>query len=82
MKLNQEELSALLGLLTLTRDSELNCEECLTLVSRFAESELTGKTPDQAMDRVRQHLSVCADCREEYQALLLPLRSGGPFEPR
>ena len=74
MKLDADELAVLLNALALTRDDELNCDECLAVVARFVESELSGKTPAEAFERVRQHLAICADCREEYEALLAAIR--------
>jgi predicted transcriptional regulator len=77
MKLNEVELSALLGMLALTSDDELNCDDCLVSIGRFAEAELLGKSIDAALDRVRQHLAICSDCREEYEALMAAIRLGG-----
>ncbi|WP_047495474.1 hypothetical protein [Terriglobus sp. TAA 43] len=70
MKLDERQLSDLLRTLTLTENAELNCEECLAAVAAYAESELAGKTPTEAFHQVQQHLKVCADCNEEYRALL------------
>jgi len=76
MKLNANELTALLEALTLTQEEELDCDGCLALVGQFAEAELSGKTPAEALQRVRQHLAICGDCREEYETLLAAIRDG------
>jgi uncharacterized protein with PIN domain len=74
MKLDDRQLENLLRTLAVTHNLEIDCGECLATVSAYAENELAGKTPGEALARVQQHLSVCADCREEYHALLKALR--------
>jgi len=76
MKLNANELAALLEAIAVTQEEELDCDGCLALVGRFAEAELSGKTPTEAVQVVRQHLAICGDCREEYETLLVALRDG------
>lgn len=78
MTLDADELGRLLSAVALTRDTELDCDACLSEVGRFAEAELAGKRPDDALERVHQHLAICADCREEYEALLLAMREVVP----
>ncbi len=69
MVLSKEETRDLVRLVRLTRDEEINCEECLSLVAEFAEHALAGKSIPEGLDAVEHHLSVCAECREEYEAL-------------
>ena len=56
------------------RPDEIGCAECLERMDRFVEMELEGKSPAEAMPLVHDHLTRCADCREEYEALLEALR--------
>lgn len=72
MKLDEQRLTDLLRLLGQTEENELN--GCLAVVAKYAECELAGKTPHEALHQVRQHLAICADCREEYAALLDAIR--------
>ena len=69
MPLSKEEIDGLLRLVGLTEDVEINCEQCLALVAEFAEQQLTGKSIHEGLKAVEQHLSVCAECRDEYEAL-------------
>lgn len=69
MPLSNTELEGLLRLVGLTKDDEMNCEQCLALVAEFAERKLAGKSIPEGLQELDQHLSVCAECREEYQAL-------------
>jgi hypothetical protein len=69
MPLSKEEIDDLLRLVGLTADSEINCQQCLALVAEFAEQQLTGKSIHEGLNAVQQHLEVCSECREEYEAL-------------
>jgi len=69
MPLSNKELEELLRVVGLTNDKEINCEQCLALVAQFAEHELAGKSVTEGLKVVEQHLSICSECREEYEAL-------------
>lgn len=69
MPLSKSELQELIRLVGLTNVEEMNCEQCLALVAEFAERELAGKSIPEGLQEIEQHLSICAECREEYQAL-------------
>ena len=69
MALSKKAIEDLLQLVGLTNDNEINCEQCLTLVAEFAEYQLAGKSVPEGLKMVEQHLSVCSECREEYEAL-------------
>lgn len=62
-------------LVGLTKDREINCEQCLALVAEFAEQELTGKSISEGLKAVEHHLEICAECREEYQTLQKALQN-------
>ena len=69
MPLTKEGIDDLLRLIGLTEDAEINCEQCLALVAEFTEQQLTGKSIHEGLKAVEQHLAVCSECREEYEAL-------------
>ncbi|WP_182870567.1 hypothetical protein [Stieleria mannarensis] len=69
MPLSKQEIDDLLRLVGLTERTEINCEQCLALVAEFAEQKLTGKSIHEGLVAVEQHLTVCSECREEYEAL-------------
>jgi hypothetical protein len=75
MSLWKEEIDGLLRLIGLTRDDEIDCERCLALVAEFAERELAGRSIPAGMEAVAHHLSICAECCEEYEALLRALKA-------
>ena len=59
------------------REEEIGCDECFEQVDRFIEMELSGLDAVQAMPLVQEHLEICGECREEYEALLMALRATG-----
>lgn len=63
----------MLEMIAHTQDRELLCDEVHALIDQFAEMKLRGEDPTQLMPLVQQHLDMCPDCREEYEALLQAL---------
>ena len=59
------------------REEEIGCDECFEQVDRFIEMELSGLDAARAMPLVQDHLEICGECREEYEALLTALRATG-----
>jgi hypothetical protein len=54
-----------------TRDDEISCSDCLSLVSGYVDREVRGEdqAATQAWPLLVHHLSQCAVCREEYEVL-------------
>ena len=75
MALSNEEIAELLRLIGLTTDEAIDCERCLDLVAEFAERELAGRSVPAGLEAVAHHLSICAECCEEYEALLQALKA-------
>lgn len=69
MNLTSEQIERFMRLLEVTRERELNCNECLDHVAEFAEFRLAGAEVPEALEAVEHHLSICAECREEYEVL-------------
>ncbi len=74
MKPTKEQLEALARLAMGTRPAEISCEEMLHRVGRFAEVALAGDPVPPELEPVAQHLLLCAECREELEALSRALR--------
>ncbi len=72
--LNARQIAEFVRMVGQTREQEMVCDQCLRHLSEFAETRLTGKTPDEALSAVAQHLSVCPECAEEFDALQKILR--------
>jgi hypothetical protein len=75
MKLTTNILKKLIKSAQMANDVEIGCDECFNELHKFAELELAGKSPEEAMPLVKDHLDKCSSCSEEYQALLKALRA-------
>jgi len=74
--LTARQIKGLITVIGNTREHEFNCAECQRNVSEFIERQLAGLPIDKTLARVEQHLTVCAECREEFLALEKILREG------
>jgi hypothetical protein len=70
-----EALAALIEQLEKTQEVELSCDEVLALLDQFAEAHLRGEDAARLLPLVQHHLDMCADCREEFEALLRILQA-------
>jgi len=66
-----------------TQPEEFTCEEVFALLDQFADALERGDDVSALMPMVRSHLEICADCREEFEALLrvLQARASDPQKP-
>jgi hypothetical protein len=71
----QEALKAMLRKIGQTQEVELTCGEVFDLLDQYAEMASNSENVTQLMPLVKQHLEMCADCREEFEALLKVLQS-------
>ena len=74
--LTREQVGGIVKMLRLTTDREFDCRECLQHVSEFAECRLANQPVGEVIAKVEQHLALCPECREEYEALIRILRAG------
>jgi hypothetical protein len=76
-QLTLKEARDLFAALLATRDVEIGCDDCLMQVAGYCETELAGKEIPEALRLVREHLEICTECHEEYQALLSVMLEDG-----
>ena len=81
MKPTREQLQELLRVLAATEAREIDCDEFLARVCPFLDSLERGQEPPPEVRVVSQHLEVCGECREEFDALV-ELRVQGDDEAR
>ncbi len=48
---------------------KIGCDECFGLLDRFVEIMRADFNAAQAMPLVQEHLEVCGECHEEFEAL-------------
>ncbi len=75
MKLNTDILKNMLRAVIGTKDEEIGCDDCFEKLDNFIEMKLAGKSPEQAMPLVQDHLQRCKECRQEYEALIEALQN-------
>jgi predicted anti-sigma-YlaC factor YlaD len=59
----------LLRVVLATDPLEIDCDQFLARVAGYLESLAPDERPSAEMRAVSQHLAVCAECREEFDAL-------------
>ena len=70
MKPTREQLLDLLKVVASTEAREIDCEEFLTRVGAFLESVERSSELSTELGQVSQHLEICSECREEFDALV------------
>jgi hypothetical protein len=78
MALSPREAAELVKLVGRTRDQEIDCDDCLNRLGEFAERYLAGQPVPDALSAVEHHLSICGECREDFELLRAALRSAEP----
>lgn len=71
----QEVLKAMLHKIGQTQEVELTCGEVFDLLDQYTEMIMNDEDVTQLMPLVKQHLEMCTDCREEFEALLKVLQN-------
>lgn len=60
----------MLDMIANTAEEELTCDEVFDLLDQFTEMAQRGEDVARLMPLVHQHLQMCPECKEEYDALL------------
>ena len=69
-ELPNEAVLGFLRILEGVREEEIPCSEIYAKLDEYAEREVSKKDAAQLMPLIREHLDVCPECCEEYEALL------------
>jgi hypothetical protein len=67
---SMDVLKEIMHSVDLTQDIEYDCSQVYELLDQYAEMVNRGEDASQIMPLVKQHLELCGDCYEEYEALL------------
>ena len=67
MVLTRQKLTLLLETLVLTRDDEVDCDDCFKYLAEFAEMKLADRSVPEALTAIDRHLAMCGDCAEEFK---------------
>lgn len=74
MKVTEDFIKNIIKAASNAHPGEIGCNDCFDKLHEFAKMELEGKSPQEVMPLVEDHLKKCGDCREEYETLLEVLR--------
>lgn len=77
MKPDQDLLRKLMDKVARTQQEEIDCQDVFALIDVYAEAAAKGLDPGLMLPLVKQHLEMCAECLEEYEALMRILESQG-----
>lgn len=69
-ELTDEVVLKFLNVLEQARAEELSCTDMYARLDEFVENEMKGIDPDQITPLLEEHLDICNECCEEYEALL------------
>ena len=69
-ELKDEVVLKFLSILENVREEELSCTEMYARLDQFVENEVQGEDADKIAPLVHEHLDMCPECCEEYEALL------------
>lgn len=75
MSQSEEVVRNLMQMIARTQQRELDCGEVFAVLDQYAEAILAGENISEQFAQVIQHLDLCPDCLEEYEALLSVLQT-------
>jgi histidyl-tRNA synthetase len=67
---SNEAVMGFLQVLESVREEECSCDKIYKKIDEYVEREVDKKDAAELMPLVREHLDLCPECCEEYEALL------------
>jgi hypothetical protein len=78
-ELPDEVVQGFLRVLEQVRVDDMPCSQVFALLDQYVEKEVRGEAAERLMPLLREHLDICPNCSEEYEALLRVLeKSSNP----
>ena len=65
-----ETVLGFLRVLESVREEDASCDEIYAKIDEYVEREVDKRDAAQLMPLIREHLDLCPECCEEYEALL------------
>lgn len=69
-ELTDEVILKFLHVLEQARAEDLSCSDMYARLDEFVENEMKGIDPEKITPIIQEHLDICNECCEEYEALL------------
>ncbi len=73
--LSDDAVEGFLRTLENLRKEDMPCSEVYRQLDEYVEKIIHGEDAERLMPLLREHLDICADCCDEYEALLNVLRA-------
>lgn len=77
MRLTNEQLKALAEATLSVRPDEIGCDEWLDRVGEYLELTLRGEAVPERLRPVAEHVGLCPECREEFEAMRRAIEAEG-----
>ncbi len=69
-ELPDDVVQGFLKVLEQVREEDMPCSQVFAELDEYVEKEVEGQDAARLMPLLREHLDLCPDCCEEYEALL------------
>jgi hypothetical protein len=69
-ELQDEVVVKFLKILETLREEEMSCAEMYAHIDEFVEREVKSHDAEKLMPLIQEHIDMCAECCDEYEALL------------
>jgi flagellar biosynthesis component FlhA len=69
-EMTDEAALKFLNVLENLHEEEISCGEIYTILDEFVEKEAKGRDAHKLAPLIREHLDMCSECCDEYEALL------------
>ncbi len=79
--LQEKKFAMMLDMLVKTETHEITCNDVGDALAEFAELHQQGEDVKHLMPLIHQHLEMCPDCREEYEALMAAIEAEAQLYP-
>lgn len=80
-EVKKKRFVAIMRVIFLTEEVEITCDDCFEQIDRYVEMLRAGRSPDEVLPHVKEHLSRCGACETELRALISILEAqAGPPE--
>jgi len=53
-----------------TKEEEISCDDVFAMLDQYAESHMRGEDAARSMPLLKQHLDICQECCQEFDALV------------
>ena len=73
MNPDREQFRKLARFLLNTRPDEMTCDEWLERIGEYADIVIAACPVPCSLEDVRQHIELCPECAEEFQAIVAAL---------